>query len=252
MAFEDDDEDEYDRDRNRKEVVMDYEDLLELIKNTRSIRRFRPEPVPDEYVDKIIEAGRWAPSAGNSQPWEFIVVKKQELKDQIVQIIAEQNVFSAKMELTREPEQRFQGQIFRPPEQLYYREAPVFIIVCGDPRTKEAYPLTIMLQRGETMFISSLANAYLYMSLAATTLGLASEWVSSVATAYPHCLVKDLLGVPPDYEIYDMMAVGYPASEPKPRLVRPREELVHYNHYDMAKFRTDEQIREFIISLRRG
>jgi NADPH:quinone reductase-like Zn-dependent oxidoreductase len=88
------------------------------------------------FLKELIEAGSWVPSAGNSQPWEFIVVKKQELKDQIVQIIAEQNVFSAKMELTREPEQRFQGQIFRPPEQLYYRGVPVFIIVCGDPRIR--------------------------------------------------------------------------------------------------------------------
>jgi nitroreductase len=226
--------------------MMDYEGLLELIKNTRSIRRFRPEPVPDEYVDKIIEAGRWAPSAGNSQPWEFIVVKKQELKDQIVQIIAEQNVFSAKMELTREPEQRFQGQIFRPPEQLYYREAPVFIIVCGDPRTKEAYPLTIMLQRGETMFISSLANAFLYMHMAATALGLGSQWLSHTAIPFAQSLIKELLGIPRELVLYDMLVVGYPAVEPTPRFMRAEEELVHYDYYDKAKFRSDEEVRDFL------
>jgi nitroreductase len=226
--------------------MMDYEALLELIKNTRSIRRFRPEPVPDEYVDKIIEAGRWAPSAGNSQPWEFIVVKKQELKDQIVQIIAEQNVFSAKMELTREPEQRFQGQIFRPPEQLYYREAPVFIIVCGDPRTKEAYPLTIMLQRGETMFISSLANAFLYMHMAATALGLGSQWLSHTAIPFAQSLIKELLGIPRELVLYDMLVVGYPAVEPTPRFMRAEEELVHYDYYDKAKFRTDEEVKDFL------
>jgi len=226
--------------------MMDYEDLLELIKNTRSIRRFRPEPVPDEYVDKIIEAGRWAPSAGNSQPWEFIVVKKQELKDQIVQIIAEQNVFSAKMELTREPEQRFYGQIFRPPEQLYYREAPVFIIVCGDPRTKEAYPLNIMLQRGETMFISSLANAFLYMHMAATAFGLGSQWLSHTATPFAQSLIKDLLGIPSGLVLYDMLVVGYPAVEPTPRFMRAKEELVHYDYYDKAKFRTDEEVKDFL------
>ena len=60
---------------------MDYESLLELLNTRRSIRRFKPEPIPDEYVDKIIEAARLAPSAFNAQPWEFVVVKKKELKD---------------------------------------------------------------------------------------------------------------------------------------------------------------------------
>ncbi len=57
---------------------MNYENLLELVKERRSIRKFKPDPIPDEYVDKIIEAARWAPSGGNSPPWEFIVIKKQE------------------------------------------------------------------------------------------------------------------------------------------------------------------------------
>lgn len=225
---------------------MDYEDLLELIKNTRSIRRFRPEPIPDEYVDKIIEAGRWAPSAGNSQPWEFIVVKEQELKDKIVQILIEQNAFSAKMELTREPEQRFYGQVFSPPERLYYREAPVFIIVCGDPRTEEAYPLNILLQRGETMFISSLANAFLYMHMAAAALGLGSQWLSHTGTPFAQCLIKDLLGIPRELVLYDMLVVGYPAVEPTPRFMRAKEELVHYDYYDKAKSRTDEEVKGFL------
>ena len=46
---------------------MDYANLLELVKKRRSIRSFKPEPIPDEYVDKIIEVARWAPSAANSQ-----------------------------------------------------------------------------------------------------------------------------------------------------------------------------------------
>lgn len=224
---------------------MDYEALMELIKNTRSIRRFRPEPIPDDYVDKIIEAGRWAPSAGNSQPWEFIVVKKQELKDSIVEIIMEQNVVSAKMELTREPEQRFHGQA-GPPERLYYRDAPVFIIVCGDPRTKDAYPLNIVLQRGETMFLSSLASAFLYMHMAATALGLGSQWVSSTGNPFAQSLIKELLGIPRELVLYDMLAVGYPAVEPTPRFMRAKEEVVHYDCYDKTKLRTDEGVRDFL------
>ncbi|MBA7644491.1 Bifunctional F420 biosynthesis protein FbiB [subsurface metagenome] len=66
---------------------MDYGSLLELVKNRRSVRRFKTDPIPDEYVEKIIEAACWAPSGFNLQPWEFVVVKKQELKDSIVQAI---------------------------------------------------------------------------------------------------------------------------------------------------------------------
>jgi len=224
---------------------MDYEGLLELVKKRRSIRKLKPEPIPDEYVDKIIEVARWAPSGANSQPWEFIVVKKEELRDGIVQIIMEQNVFSAKMELTREPEQRFYGQA-GPPTQLHYRDAPVFIIVCGDPRTKEAYPLNIVLQRGESMFLSSLANAFLYMHMAATALGLASQWVSSIGNPFAQSLIKDLLGIPSGLVLYDMLAVGYPAAEPTPRFMRAKEELVHYDYFDKTKFRTDKRVSAFL------
>ena len=65
---------------------MDYDGLLELFKKRRSIRKFKPDPVPDEYVDKIIEAARWAPSGANSQPWQFIVIKKDELRKRIFEI----------------------------------------------------------------------------------------------------------------------------------------------------------------------
>ena len=50
---------------------MDYDSLLKLVKNRRSMRKFKPEPIPDEYVDKIIEVARWAPSGANSQTWQL-------------------------------------------------------------------------------------------------------------------------------------------------------------------------------------
>ena len=64
---------------------MDYDSFLELVKARRTIRRFKPDPIPDEYVDKIIEAARWAPSGFNMQPWEFVVIRDKKLKDTIVQ-----------------------------------------------------------------------------------------------------------------------------------------------------------------------
>ncbi len=133
-----------------------------------------------------------------------------------------------------------------------YVRAPVFIILCGDTRTKNAYPLNVVLDRGGSIFTSSLANAFLYMTLAATSLGLASQWVSAIDNSYVQALTKDLLGVPEELEFYDMLAVGHSDTEPRPRLVRAREEMVHYDYYDKAKFRTDQQVKDFIAALRRG
>ena len=56
---------------------MDIDHLINLLKSRRSIRAYKPDPIPDEFIQKIIEAARWAPSGGNSQPWEFIVIKKK-------------------------------------------------------------------------------------------------------------------------------------------------------------------------------
>ena len=224
---------------------MNYDGFLELAKRRRTIRKFKPDPIPDEYVDKIIEAARWAPSGANSQPWEFIVVKDQELRNKIVELIQECNKLGHKMELVRKPELRFKWGA------AGYARAPVFIILCGDPRTKDAYPLTATLDRGESHFTSSLACAFLHMQLAATTLGLGSQWVSTIASPYVQSFTKDLLGIPGELEIYDMLAVGYSAIEPKPRFVRAKEEMVHYDHYNKTKFKTDEEVKEYIANLRR-
>ncbi len=68
---------------------MDYDSLLQLVKNRRSIRRFKADAVPGEMIEKIIEVARWAPSGFNMQPWEFVVVQKPELREKVVEIVGE-------------------------------------------------------------------------------------------------------------------------------------------------------------------
>jgi len=116
---------------------MDYESLLELVKSRRSTHRYKPDPVPDDYVDKIIELALWAPSGANSQPWEFIVVKKNDLRESIVKYFKEQGEIAYKVEQTRAPGQRFPSFIKPPQGTPGFAAAPVFILLCGDPRTKE-------------------------------------------------------------------------------------------------------------------
>lgn len=226
---------------------MDYDALLELVKSTRSIRRFKPDPIPDEYIDKIVEVARWAPSGFNQQPWEFVVVRKPELRQKIAEYTGIYWSQSREMEATRES---WQGAWNPEPvgSEADYSVAPVYIIIFGDTRAKEGLPMGVRFDehRRETIFISSLANAFLYMHMAAGTLGLASQWVSAVATPYAHCMIKDLLGIRKELEIYDMLAVGYPALQPRPKLMWDKDRIFHFDYCGPEAFRTDEEVREYI------
>jgi len=235
---------------------MNYEDFLNLVKNRRSIRRFKSDPIPDDYVDKIIEAARWAPSGFNLQPWEFVVVKDPKLKEGIVQILKDALANVIKMEACREPWQKRAGSVPPPPQPSGpandYSNAPVFIILFGDTRTNVGLPMGRRYDHPlmEEAFLSGLASAFIYMQLAAKSLGLASQWVSAVANPYAHCLVKNLLGVPHELEAYEMMALGYPDEVPKPRLVRDLKEMVHNDYCGEGAFRSEKDVRDFIFKIR--
>jgi 5,6-dimethylbenzimidazole synthase len=230
-----------------QEKMMRYEDLLSLVQKRRSIRKFKADPVPDDYIHKIIEAASWAPSGANSQPWQFVVVKKPDLQNQIMEYIIEQNRLMFKIEEAREPEQRFMAV------PAGWKNAPSFILVIGDPRLKEAYPAYVTFMRGEQTFISSLASSFLYMTLAVTSLGLGGQWVSGVAGVYAQAQTKKLLGIPQQMTVYDMLAIGYPDMEPKPRMKREMKDMVHFDNYDPSKYASDEQVKEFIATkLRKG
>ena len=58
----------------------DYDLLYDIIRRRASVRKLKPDPIPDGYIEKILEAGRWAMSGANSQPWEYIVVKDAQVK----------------------------------------------------------------------------------------------------------------------------------------------------------------------------
>jgi hypothetical protein len=88
------------------------------------------------------------------------------------------------------------------------------------------------------------------MQLAAKSLGLGSQWVSATGGLMEDPL-KKLLDIPKEFKIYDMMAVGYPAYQLGPRFPRKTEEMTHDDRYDRSKLRTDVEIKDFIINLRK-
>ena len=230
---------------------MDYDSFLELIKNTRSIRRFKPDPVPQEEIEKIVEAGRLAPSGFNQQPWEFVVVRKPELRKRINDFISTYKLHSKEMESTREAAPKASAPEPEGPA-TDYSVAPVYILVLGDKRCQKGLPLPVQFDktRLDIIFTSSLSNAFTYMHMAAGTLGLASQWVSSVQDPYVSCMIKDLLGIREELGIYDMLAVGYSAVRARPKLLREPFSMVHYDDCGTEDFRTDEEVRDFINKAR--
>jgi FMN reductase (NADPH) len=239
----------------KENIAMNYESFLELARNRRSIRRFRPDPIPDEYVDRVIEAARWAPSGFNSQPWEFVVIKDKKLRGDIMRIIRPPRPAGAsgfsELEDMCEPWMRQKRHPSLDPE-MDYQNAPVLILLFGDPRTQLGLPMVVRCDphRKQSVYVSSLANAFLYMHLAATTLGLASQWVSSVASPHNHCLLKNLLHIPHEMEVYDMIALGYPACKSRPKLMRSLDKMVHRDYFGEEDFRTDGEVRDFIKKTR--
>ena len=228
-----------------------YNSLLQVVKKTRSIRRFKADPVPPEYIDKYLEVARWAPSGYNQQPWEFVVVTQPELRQKMAKYTSGYWAQSPEMEATREP---WQGKWNPEPvgSEADYSIAPVYILLLGDTRTKEGLPMGVRFDahRLDTIFTSSLANTFLYMHMAASCLGrLLNGSLGLHALRSMHA--ERLAGKSrKELDIYDMLALGYPAVQPRPKLLRAKDKMVHFNYCGPEAFRTDEEVRDFIRKAR--
>ena len=223
--------------------------VVETIKERRSTRAFQPDSISEETIEEILKLTINAPSANNLQPWEFVVVKKAELRKKIVEYIGEYWRQGQTMETARESWQgkpwKLKGVV---DSGMDYTTAPVYIILFGDTRTQDGLPMGLRYatDRLNLVFNGGLSSTFLYMHLAATTLGLASQWVSAISTPYAHCMVKDLLGLPKALVPYDMLALGYPAINPSDKFMRDPKKMVHYDDCGIDDFRTDEEVRDFV------
>jgi len=237
--------------KDDKEMKID--EFLELVKKRRSIRRFKPGPIPDEYIEKIIEAARWAMSGANAQPWEFIVVKDQETKNKVAEFYTEMRKEQYVIEKTRVEDLRH-PQLSTPPfDAPGLKEASIVIIVCGDRRTLQASALAgsfIPPTVGpEYTYVNNMACAVHNLHLAAAALGLGSQWISP--NRVWESSLKSLLDIPGILEIHAVVPVGYPAYDPLPPYRRDLKEIVHYEKYDRTKFRSGEDIIKFLNELRK-
>jgi nitroreductase len=211
-----------------------YDILLDLVKKRRTVRQFKPDPVPDEYITQIIEVARWAPSGFHTQPWEFVVIKNAEVKNQIV----------AAMERHGPP---IKDPAKKDLKRTSYKDAPVFILSLCDWRAKVGLPGNAPGDPDRVMrlYTSSMANAFLYMHLAATALGLASQWYTATSSKEAETAIKKIIGIPESLTIYDMMVVGYGDNPPIEKIVRDLGEMVHYDNCGVKDFRTDEEVKAY-------
>ena len=230
-----------------------YEMLLDLVQQRRSVRRFRSDPVPEDAIEKIVEIARWAPSGFNTQPWEIVVLTEAEHRKKIVDLTESYWSMAVEMEKARSDWQgKKWGLDGLTNEAADYKEAPVYILVFGDPRALDALPIGVQSDRNRRQLIyqSSLANVFLHMQLASAALGLAAQWYSAIQTPYSACMIKDYLGIPPYFDVYDMMVLGYPAGTPSKKFMRNPEEFVHRGIDNQGKFRSDETVKDFVKKTR--
>jgi nitroreductase len=172
-------------------------DVFEAIKKRRSVRAYTSEKVSDEDVERLIEAARWAPSAGNIQPWEFIIVKNAETK------------------------RRLSDAALR---QTFIEKAPVVIVVCADvTRSSWGYG-----SRGTNLYcLQDTAAATENMLLAAQALGLAACWVG----AFHEDAVAKVINAPRNLRPVAIVPVGHPAEKTSAPQKRSLREIIKYEKF---------------------
>ncbi len=222
---------------------MDYENFLNLAKKRRSCWEFKSDPVPEDSIEKIVDVARYAPSGFNSQPWNFLVIRDQELRDTIVNFISGSNLPSGisspgPFQMQPRPGKK---------DPMGFKAAPVFILVCGDTRVKSFGPPGLRKDSKKFMeiLISSLAISLQYMHLAAASMGFATRWVSAVARPDIEPEIKKLFNIPEEFIVYEMMALGYSDFQPPPKKMRPLSEVLHFDKYCKKDFRTTEELKQY-------
>ena len=166
-------------------------ELMDVIKKRRSVRKYKPDPVPDEDIKYILEAARLAPSWANTQCWHFIVVTDEQKRQEIAK-----------------------------DSMPWCGKAPVVIAACADPE-KPGYKGDI------PNYLIDIGIAVEHLILAATERGLGTCWIGGLHEDP----IKKVLRVPDNIRVPAMVTVGYPNHEPKDMGRKNPEEIVSYNSY---------------------
>ena len=190
--------------------------VLKAIKERRSCRKFVTEPISDDLIDKILEAATLAPSAANNQPWEFIVITNNEIKQRIhfESLICKKKIFA------------MSGWKWVDKYKADFPlEAPVIIAVIGDPKKIGAHQF---LKGTETVYQPACAAAIQNMLLVAESMDIGSCWIGFAKFHFLNEENMKKFDIPAGYEVHFGVSLGYNVKEnPKPL---PRNKNV-YNYF---------------------
>lgn len=178
-------------------------DVFEAIKGRRSVRKFKPKKVERELIEKLLTAACWAPTGGNIQPWQFIVVEDPTLLDMVRKI-----------------------------SPGYLGETPLAILVCSD-KTK-AHKVGGTMGR-DYLSVADCAMATENLVLAAYALGLGTCIVKS----FSHAAIKEILEIPQGIEPELLIVVGYPDATPAPPRRIPLKENTYLNKFGQSFQQTE-------------
>ncbi len=167
---------------------------IEIIFQRRSIRKFTPQGVTLAEVEILLKAAMAAPSAVNSQPWEFIVVDEPEILKKLRRV----SLFS-------------------------YRNAPLAVVVLGSPQ-RAGNPA------GVKFWVQDCSAAMQNILLAAVCLGLGGVWIGIHPIKGVEEKVRSLLAIPPESTPLGMALIGHPAEQKNPR-TRYKPKKVHWQQY---------------------
>ena len=197
--------------------------LTDALLGRRSVRRYRDREVPEEVVERVLEAARWAPSPHGRQPWRFAVIERKENKQRLAEAMGEEWRANLRMdgqdaELV---EKRLEGSRGR------LLDAPVLVLLCLYLGDLDTYPDVGRQENETTMAVQSLGAAAQNALLAAYSSGLDAGWMC--APLFCPEKVTEALGLDPGLVPHALLTLGYAeADPPKRRGRRSLDELVVY------------------------
>jgi len=175
-------------------------DVFVAMKERRSCRGFTAEPIEKDVIERIIEAGTWAPSPLNTQPWEFIVITNKEIKEKIYN----------EAERCRKWALETSGWKWLDSYKVtFLQQAPVIIAVVGDPKKTG---VDMFMEEGNIGYQAACAAAIQNMHLAAHSLGLGSLWF----TLFDKKEVRKILNIDQTKTPITLVCLGKKAQEPQP------------------------------------
>jgi nitroreductase len=193
-------------------------EFSELVVKRRSIRKFKADAIAEQLINKVLEAGRWAPSAGNFQPWRFVVITDAGVKGRIAQNCTR---FSKEAWKHFPPERsRYLAARGGTWDKSYIKDVPVLIAV--------GYEVLENMQN--ELVLGSVWMAVENMLLAATDNGLGSCVYTFYNTEEENRL-KKILKAPNNFGIACIIQLGYASRKPPSPSRKRLEEIVSYQHF---------------------